>query len=81
MANVMEIEDYYYHEDEDDFYDTIVNTYEFQKGAFEGFYTSSPEFCKKELPSLSVLPSEPPTISQPGFGSSIYVAGIVTLLK
>jgi hypothetical protein len=36
---------------------------------------------KKELPSLPFLPSEPPTISQPGFGSSIYVARIVTLWK
>jgi hypothetical protein len=39
------------------------------------------EFCKKELPSLFLLPLEPLTISQPGFGSSIYVAGVVTLLK
>jgi hypothetical protein len=59
MANVMAIEDYYYHEDKDDFYDTIRNTYECQKDAFEGFYTSSPEFCKKELSSSasSSLPS------------------------
>ena len=72
----------YYHEDENDYYyDTKVNTYEFQKCAFKGFYTSSPDFCKKELPSSSLLPSEPPTISQQGFGSSIYVAGVVTLLK
>ena len=51
----MTIEDY--HEDEGDFYDTKGNTYEFQKGAFKGFYTSSPDFCKKELPSSSLLPS------------------------
>ncbi len=53
----MEIEDYYYQEDEDDFYDTKGNTYECQKGGFEGFYTSSPDLCKKELPSSSLLPS------------------------
>ena len=80
FSNVMAIEDYYYHENEDDYYDTKVNKYECQKGDFEGFYTSSPEFCKKELPSSSsLLPSESPTTGQPGgFGSSVYVAGVVT---
>jgi hypothetical protein len=47
----MAIEAYYYHEDENYYYDTKVNMYEIQKGVFEGFYTSSPEFCKKELSS------------------------------
>jgi hypothetical protein len=55
----MAIEAYYYHEDENYYYDTKVNKYEIQKGVFEGFYTSSPEFCKKELSSSasSSLPS------------------------
>ena len=77
----MEMEDYYYHEEEDDFYDTKGNTYEFQKGAYKEFYTSSPDFWKKEIPSSSLLPSEPPTISQQGFGSSVCVCRVVTLLK
>lgn len=58
--------------------ETLMN---FKNVHSKGFIQVSPDFCKKELPSSSLLPSEPPTISQQGFGSSIYVAGVVTLLK
>jgi hypothetical protein len=43
----MAIESYYYHEDENYYYYTKVNKYEIQKGVFEKFYTSSPEFVKR----------------------------------
>ena len=57
FSNVMAIEEYYYQKD--DYYDIKVNKYECQKGAFEGFYTSSPEFCKKELPTTPIPPTSP----------------------
>ena len=57
FSNVMAIEDYY--SQKDDYYDTKVNKYECQKGAFEGFYTSSPEFCKRELPTTPTPPTSP----------------------
>jgi hypothetical protein len=49
----MAIEDCYYHEDENDYYDTKGNPYECQEGSSVEFYTSSPKFCKKELSSSS----------------------------
>jgi hypothetical protein len=44
----MAIKDYYYYEDAKDYYETKVKKYEDKKGTFEGFFTSSPDFCKKE---------------------------------
>lgn len=53
FSKVMAIEDCYYHEDENDYYDTKGNPYECQKGASVEFYTSSPKFFKMEFSSSS----------------------------